>query len=579
MNDFSTHWNKILTGDEKNQVDVIVSLHEDGINHFLSKHFEIDRTLPAEERKYLQVFERVFQTFGDKRSFKITLSLTEAIKIKLPPFTDGKSLSPSFKKTSGWEAIHYPNDGPELIGSNSAGENLIEMVAPGITVTMEWPKLDGTIPPWTFVIPPFEVIAQAELQLYQEEQDFFVKMIPKFILFDIPRHNLQTLLQNQVRSADSEFQLMLTECEEKFIDLFIIAANIAAYEQTPKLVTSIKLPVPVIKERPIQPAAFDISNDILTVGFGIDKVLLDNFNTNLLKSKSQELEVAIATDIERANGLLNIVYKNAEGKKLKTPNQLIARPDEEIDTLLSHTNAFIKKQEAYLKTFEEEETVVAGIDKLDYASEAFAIGINEYFFDVIVNSALPQPKHRCENDVELGLVKGYICHWSAFSNPDVSISSSAVLSGAVDINIGGSIHACVKKFWDCSWKWACAKLALALVGRPKISLTLLSADGIKLLAQLSGDVRIASNLPYPFNKVVEALSKLVIKFIMAFINLLAVILTFFVLKPKIDLEDLHLRLTLKDFSRFYFQRTGNTSGIPTKNKFVCFKTNVSVTKI
>jgi hypothetical protein len=577
MYDYKQQWAEILIEDEKNQVDILASLHENGINNFLTRHFEIDSQLPIQERKYNQVFERTFQTFGDSRKFKITLTLTNAIKIKLPPFTEANSLSPNFKDKSGWESFDSPFDGPELKASNKDGENLVQIIAPGVTISMEWPRLNGnTLPPWTFVIPPFEVLGLAELELNQEGLDFFVKIIPKLIKIDIPRNDLKELIQNNIDESDSEYKTILEDCEEKFIDLFIIAANIAAYEQTPKLVTSIKIPVPVIQERPIQPACLDISNDILTVGFGIDKINLDKFNDKILSEKSQELEVLINKDIEEAGGIFNIAFKNSDGKKIITPNQLLPREIKDQDVFFVNTNSFITKEQKYIQSFEN--------DTINQASsiagdETFAIGINEYFFDTIVNSVLPQPKSRCEKEWQAGPVKGFICHWTSFTNPDISISSAAVLTGSVDINVGGSINACVKKFWDCSWKWACAKLALALVGRPSISLKILPADGIRLFAQISGNINLATNLPFPFNKVVEALSSVVFKFIMAFINVLASLLTFYVVKPTIEIQDLHLKLSFKNFSSFYFQRPTGSNHSITKDKFICFKTDLKVEKL
>lgn len=584
MTDFGAHWNTFLSDDSKSQVDIIVSIHEEGINHFLNRSFEIDQTLPAENKKFHRVFERTFDTFGDERKFKVTLALNEAIKVKLPPFTSANHLSKAFEEEdpSSWNAFEYPTDGPELIATNDENENMIEIAAPAVSIEMEWPNLDPSKPPHSWKIPPFQVVGQAELQLSQEDADFYTTIVPKFIKIDIPRNtSLLQELRKEVGQIPEDAKRFVDNCEDKFVDLFIIAANIAAYEQTPKLVTSIKLPVPVIKDRPVQPAAFNISRDIMTVGFGIDKVSLENFNENLISAKSNELDFAIKRDLDKAGGLINVAYKNAEGKTIKSPTQLIARGEAEQDVYFSNTNQFIQEQQAYLmdikKGLPELKTTE---DEAILNTEAFAIGINEYFFDTIVNSAIPTPKHKCEKEERIGPVKGYVCHWTAFRNPDIGISQNAELSGAVDINIGGSIHGCVKKFWDCSWRWACAKLALAVVGRPRISIKILKANGIRTLAQFdAGGLRLATNLPTPFRQVVEFFSSMIIKFLVAFANVLAGVLSFYVLKPEFEVESLSLRLQLRKFSSFYFERTESPSQDPTKNKFIGYKTNLAVTKL
>ncbi len=139
---YAEHWNSLLTGNEKDNVDVIVSIHEQGINHLLSRHFEIDKTLPLKDQKYFRVFEKKFKTFEDERKFKITLELLRPIEVRFPPFTfDENSKKENSKK---WQKIDYPINGPELIAKNSEFGDLIEVVAPEVSIKMEWPKLNGT---------------------------------------------------------------------------------------------------------------------------------------------------------------------------------------------------------------------------------------------------------------------------------------------------------------------------------------------------------------------------------------------------------------------------------------------------
>ena len=580
MTEYSKHWNSILNGDHKNQVDIIASIHEDGINHFLKRLFEIDKSLPLDKQKFARTFKRTFETFGDSRKFKVALSLTKSIEVKLPPFTN-KHLTKSFLNKNEWSSFDYPTNGPELIARNETSENLIELLAPEVVVEMEWPNLNSDEPPHQFKIPAFQVLGQAELQLNQEGNEFFTTIIPKFIKLDIPRPtSFSELISDELKKLPDNQKKFLTNCEDKFIDLFIIAANIAAYEQTPKLITSIKLPIPVIQDRPIQPATFDISNDIMTVGFGLDKVVLEDFTSSQINNEVNELNVAIKNDLKKANGILNIAYKNSEGKEIVSPSQLLIRSEEEQEQFYKDTNIYIKTKEDQLNTFAKEDDEIFISEEALLTSEAFAIGINEYFFDTIINSVIPTPKRKCESEVVLGPAKGYICHWTAFRNPDVVISNNAILAGSVDIDVGGSVHACVKKFWDCSWRWSCSRLALAIVGRPKIKIKILKANGIRTLAQFeSGNLRLSSNLPFPFNKIVEALSSVVFKFLIAFVNILTGVLSFYVLKPIFEVNTLNLKLQLKSFSSFYFERTVSPCQDPSKNKFIAYKTNIGVSKL
>ncbi|MDN5213270.1 hypothetical protein QQ020_14470 [Fulvivirgaceae bacterium BMA12] len=582
MEQFKNQWNRILAGDSKNQVDIISSIHEDGINFFLEKSFEIDQTLPDDQRKYRLSIERTFDTFSDPRKFKVTIELQKSLLVKFPPFSTLNRLSDDFGNITGWSEIDYPTDGPELIAkAEDETDGVIEVLAREVAVEMQWPNLDPTKPDHKWSIPPFNVLGQAKIQLEQEGSEFFAKIIPTLIKIDIPRTELKAQIIQILESNSSSTELIEeSDCEEKFVDLFIIAANIAAYEQTPKLVTSINLPIPTINDRPVQPAAFDISNDMLSVGFGIDKVVLEKYNEEAIESNSQKIDYLLNQDVEDAGGLLKAMYRNAEGKSIKTSKQLLLRDEKEIEQNFKNINGFIADQEKWLNQFEAEDTVHLTLDDGPERPDSFAIGINEYFFDTIVNSVIPKPKHRCEKERRLGPVKGYICHWSSFRNPDISVNADATLKGNVSVNLGGSIHACVKKFWDCSWRWACSKLALAIAGRPGLKVKILSANGVRVLGQFdAGGLRIVSNLPFPFNKIVEALSSLIFKFVVAFANVLAILLSFYVLKPEFVVDSLNLKLKLKNFSSFYFERSNAPSADKTKNKFIAFKTNISVSKL
>ena len=571
-----------------NRVDIIASLSEKGINHFLSRIFEIDQGLPDAEKKFTRTFERSFDTFDDQRKFKITLSLLKPVEVKLPPFTAGIFSGKKVSKKDLGNAFDYPTNGPNLTASYIEEQlvdkkSLVEIVASEVTVELEWPNLKPGQPPHKFKIPAFEVVGTAELELNQEGNDFFISIIPQSIKINISSAVLSSIIASRIKEIGAK-ELTTPECEQKFVDLFIIAANIVAYEQTPKLITSIKLPAPTIKDRPIQPSTFNISDNFLTMGFSIDKVNLQKFNENILSSKEMALDFALNTDIEKAGSLEKIVYQKVKGNK--DGNTLLAVVIHGLENQLKQfqeVNTLIKKDKDYVASIENEEEYKylndVAFSATDTTDKSYAIGINEYFFDTIVDSSIPSPKHRCEKERRLGPVKGYVCHWKSFRDPDISVNRNASVSGSVYLNLGGSIHACVKKFWDCSWRWQCGKLSLGIAGRPKLDIALRKANGIRLVSKVNlGGLRVVSNLPFPFNKIIEFFGSLVFKVIEAFINSLAALLTFFVIRPDFEIESLHAKLLLRNFNSFYFKRSDGDEDI-TKNKFIAFETELQIIKI
>lgn len=164
-----------------------------------------------------------------------------------------------------------------------------------------------------------------------------------------------------------------------------------------------------------------------------------------------------------------------------------------------------------------------------------------------------------------------MCYWSKFKDPDVHIQNSGILVGSVNIDVGGAIEACVKKFYDCSWEWKCSKLSLAVKGRPKIKLKLKKSKGVSLLAQLDGRLYLDTNLPWPFNKIVSGLSGVVWSFLKGFINILLVALSFVVIKPEFSLPNQLTKIKLRDFTPFYFERPKVAGNIDSKKRFIGYK--------
>ncbi|MDY6918633.1 MAG: hypothetical protein SV765_00295 [Pseudomonadota bacterium] len=564
MNAFENHWNELFRQDDKQSIDVISSVTEDGVNFLLARSHEIDATLPTKERKYSQTFERTFDTFDDPRKFKMTLTIVKPLKFKLPPFTSGH-LSSGFESSSGWnEYQHSASSGAEIKATSIADDtNLVEMSAPEVTVKLEWDKLDGT-GTHTWEIPPFEVLGLIELELHKDE-GYYIKLVPKMIKLNIERGTVRDLAIESASSATVED----SDCEEKFVDLFIIAANIAAYEQTPKLVMSIDLPALTITDRPVLPAAFEISDNIMSLGFGLDRTALSSQNKEVFDQQNAQLKMALESDIAASGGLQSISRLNAEEQDGAFPN----------------TDEFILKQQHYLKAFEEEDS-----EKLDLTGvqltqqDSFAVAINEYFLDTIARSAAPEPKYDCSKEERvLDAIKGNVCNWTTINNPDINIKkvgNDAKLEASAFIDIGGKIRGCVRKFWDCSWRWSCSSLALTLIGRPKLSVRVLKANGVRVLANVDPDnLRVKSNIAWPFNKIVDFFASWVVRGIIGVINILAALLSFYVIKPEFDLESLHMRLMLRNFDSFYFEKTQAPSTDSTKNKFMCFKTKLSATKL
>ncbi len=562
MNDYNAHWTQILSKEGTQNVDFITSLDENGINHFLTKHHEID------SKVYKKVFEKTFNTQSDTRKFVVELEVKAPIEIQFPPFSPGP-LSNVFSDTKNWVKLDNKHRGPELRTDSSN----LHIYCKQVNVKLTWPKFSGG-GTWSMSLDPFDVYAQSKIQLNQDDDGYYCTIIPQKLQFDIPRAQaIATQLSKAMENAPAEIRAEYDECQEKITDLFIIAANIAATEQTPKLVRNIQVPVPVIADKPVMPALLDLSNNILSIGFGLDKVKLEQKEGEHMSKNLIDLESALNKDVKTSGGLLKLISKNYKDQEHFEDIEFLS--EEEVQKKLVNSELYIAEQENILADFNALNDDDSYLQKIAAVADAYAIGINEYFFDTVVNSVIPGPKHKCSGWLNLKLAKGRVCHWSKFKNPDVQIKPTGKLVGGVNIDIGGAIEACVKKFYDCSWEWKCSKLSLAVKGRPEIKVELKRSKGVRMLAQLDGKLRLDTNLPWPFNKIVRGFSGVIWTFVKGFINIILAALSFVVIKPEFKLPQMETRIKLRNFTPFYFERPESDGVTGSKTRFIGYKGGIT----
>jgi len=119
---------------------------------------------------------------------------------------------------------------------------------------------------------------------------------------------------------------------------------------------------------------------------------------------------------------------------------------------------------------------------------------------------------------------------------------------------------------------------LAVKGKPGIKLNLQAGAGISFYGQLiPGGLTLVSNLPWPFNKVIEALSSLVIDAITAVINAIAANIKVDILLNEFALPQQNTKLKFSDISPFAFLRQGSQFTSAEKT-FIGFSIGVTAKK-
>ena len=158
------------------------------------------------------------------------------------------------------------------------------------------------------------------------------------------------------------------------------------------------------------------------------------------------------------------------------------------------------------------------------SSPRFGVAINEYILDSLIRAIDLEPrKERCTKWVNVRLIKGRGCYWTELKNPDMSISGDATrasISGSIYLDTGAKIEACVKRLIDCSWRWSCGEIGLGLKGRGKISFKLnTTSAGVAITAKIDKLPKFDTKLPFPFDKIINAVLNLMLKGIQLIVNL------------------------------------------------------------
>jgi hypothetical protein len=585
---YSPHWQAVL--DNTNiSIEVLASINEDALNHFLEKHFEYDN------QRYQMSFERTVPDGTTDRKFTVTVTAQQPLRAELPPFSSAKRgdveaarRQRMFRDEKGWDELLPPIPHPTLYvpevddpedPTSSQGKPNLRLWCSGLNVVLTWPRLDGQRPDWSF---PFTVnlLAEAWVSLKQSGTKFYLRVVPIRIKFDKPvgsfaKKAAKKLARERALTARDD-AFLLDECEQKFYDLIVIALNVVANQVAPQLVQNVQLPVPNIANKPLLPVLLDMSDKIVTVGCSLDRETIVAETRKKLTKSFDIYKHLLEEDIKAAGGLEKVLCR-ASDRGDPAIGGFVVRPRSEI-------HARLPRSRAYLETLSREvnppqrSSRSKTIKRRPAVPDGACVGVNEYFLNVVASSLLPEPKADCTEWLPLGVVRGRACYWVRLYSPTIDIVDRTV-SGQIGVDVGGALEGCVRKFWDCSWRWACEQLTLALRGHPGLQLRLLSGDaGVRLKAKIIGELTLESNLPFPFDKVVEAIGDLVWDGVKVILNIILGFLEIEIVPPKIEFPEQKTKLTLSGFTSVGFVRAKPARLDGARKRFIAYRTGLTASR-
>jgi len=566
---FSQQWTRLLPAGEHLNADLLMTLTEDALNEYLRTHHAKDRD------KYRTLIERSFEVDSGPRKFSLIIDGTSPIRLELPPFgtsrtktSKARRIDQLFKSTRGWIRCDYPRAGSTPMADTDPPEPNIRIHCQGISFTLRWPFLDGS-GFWRFETT-VTAVAEGHVELAADDNHQWLRVVPTSIKLDAP--DFRTLSrQIPIKAAGAKRGRDDQDYLQALRDLFIIALNIVANQYAPNLVASIELPAFAMGQKPLNVALVDLSNHMLTMALSLDRAALRTQNNQTVDERYSMFLAAVERDVERAGGLDKLLCKKTRvGKQVKLEPKTRA----EVRRAMRAVNAFMLEQERKAKRLWNRPTT----RRRRRASVQGGLGaaVNEYLLDALIADAMPTPVDRCTDwEGVLDVVRGRVCWWVQIFNPDASIQGTNV-TGSVNVDVGGRIEACIKKFWDCSWRWECGSLlSLAVVGRPGIELELVHGKGVAFRAKVVGQLRLSTNLPEPFKSIVEFFVNLLIRAVQVIVNAVASAMIFDIVLPVLEFPDQNTKLELAPFSPFAYSRLPSHELLESRRNFVGFSVGVT----
>jgi len=554
---FSDHWRTVLGTTPL--PDVVASIREEALTEFLRVHHQVDND------RYTFKVEREFIVDGTTRKFELVVKAETPLRIDLAPF--------STSAQSNWTQVEAPSGAPRL-GSTVMDDPVanVRLSCDKVALTLKWPKLDGT-GQWAFSPPPLRMFAEAYLALEQtapsggEVYQFRLRIQPLRVRLEQAR--LNDIVEKALKAAGDDER-------QAFTDLLIIAFNVVAAEYAPKLVRDFDIPVPIVAKQRIVPCTLAVRDKIVTVGGAVNLRTAAQEAMEATDRAIAAVESAMHQDIAEHGGFDKLVLREGQTEG-GNPQDIKVYSADEVRKRMRRTDALLKELNTTLAGQQDgpqtAKKTLAGPTAA--VSDGAALGVDEYLLDNIVRAAVPQPRSGCSDWVTLlEAVRGRACYWARVFDPDVSINGTT-LSGSTSVDVGGALEACVRKFWDCSWRWECGSLSIGVAGRPQVVFFLeTGAGGIAFKARINGNVKLVTNLPFPFDKVIEAFGAVIITIVEALVNLFLALVTFQIVVPEVKIQNQKTKVVFGRFVPFAFTRTTTASMLPGQGPFIAFGADV-----
>lgn len=572
MADFKTVWDSVLP--KSDMPEAVFSLSEDAINGFLAAHRVYDhalykRTETLTDASTGKVYFEVEIIVGGKKNTQPKNAKPLLIEL----FDSESSLaSATLNKTL---VYNYPGANSFRVSSVNHSPNAL-LTAQDINFYMKWPSSTGGS--WETHVKGvnFEMEAFIELEEIDASEERSETEKPQTVLTIVPvalRVSQQSVVQIRKEVAKALALQNDEVCETKINDLVVSLFSFAATQVGPKLARSITLPVAEVGGFDAYPSFLSIKSKVITIGASLKPSAYTGSIVSQLSDQATNYERLLQQDVANAGGWEKVLFTEAslaqyskvpDHEKLEKSSVLKLRPSAAIDKDLAKSQAYALEMKAEFQ--EIQATALSkiaaskpGAYKLAQSKVKAGMGvaISEYFLDTLVSRYGNISKSGETGTINLGLVKGKLGYRLEVGTPDIAISAAKGVTATVATDAWAGLLYAVREIYRCGWGWSSWKRAgVGIKGRPSLSLKTRRSSGVSFKADFSlSGMKLYTGVSL-LDKLLAPLSKIFFRGFDAFLDGVALLLSFVVLPAKFSAKGMGTALSVSQAVTSQYSRQG-----------------------
>jgi hypothetical protein len=571
MPDYASIWNSILT--EPDLADVIASVSEDALNDYLAAHRKLDSNYydkfdslkdPATGASF---FDYEIIVGGDKSAQQNGTAAPLQISL-----FDTYGKAPRHTAQRHQIVYEYPPDNaltPVKPAPPKGGQKAspikanIALTATNVNFYLSWPSSTGGTP-WAEQVSGVNFELLARLTFTQEDvtnstPTLALEIVP--ISLTINTTGLASLRRAVERRPQERAGAVAASDEIR--DLVIALISYFATTVGPSLVKSIPLPVLHIDKFDLLPRWLAIARKTLTVGASLDPQEAVNDAQEEIREFTRRYSACVQEDIAVAGGVENLVLTvrsrrmiaaaKRAGLPVRGPLEFLTR--REIMGNFKSTSRFLREHADHCKARvanQLRQQIPSGRRGRAAVSQGIAAAVDQFLLQTIVSQFGNTVRQAYTDWLSIfHVIRGRLGYRVAIGSPSIDINKQGDLTGSVPIDAFAGLYYQTAEISKCKVVWGSTHtLGLGITGTPEFTLaSRKTSGGVSLLPSFDlSHVYLYTGYGFPIDDILKLLSKPLMDGIAGILDVLGVLLSFYVIPAQIKVGSQNTSVKLSNFT-------------------------------